>query len=1319
MTAPVQSQQPSYDEIVAAVRQRRPDIGEAELAQRAERIARRLGVATRADRAAEFYRTSVEDIRAAAPASGVVEGEPTVEERRQAQLLRGGPVGGVVRGARALLGATANIGKQTFGRLPLVGERFADANQTVLDWIATQEQREARASHEIPLGYQVASDFAKFGTEYAALGRVPGLRRLLGQRPPPASAAAQRVATRALADAAQIGTAEGVLATAEGRPLREVQQRVAGGMGAGLVFGAGLGAVAEAVPVVSATAAAVTSATRRFVRRLREAEPQTTREAARAAVEAEAPAVVSEAARRVPQNGVQDAIDLGEVPATQPRGRTPEEVAARVRQVERARDRQAEILNQVAEGQLSREEGHALARAEWEAMLRADANQPAPERFGIQTSLVEAYPSVEAMLQEARARGAAGGAGGRVPPALPPQTGGPLPFKNPDVGEFLRRSSQPPSRSFSVWESVVQGFRKRFILFPELRDRSWQAGGPLDRFFADAREALRRGITAPVDARNEAVNILQHITQGLNTRDLELLRRSIVLLDLNNAATRGLKMPTGRGGRPLTNLDIWEELDFTEALVSRNPQVQEALLRHVKFIRTVEQDMVRRGVLDPATVQANPYYFHHQLLDWMGDYWTGMKQPSRLRRARRGYTEQRSGSLADYYTDYLEVMFGHYAKVLRDNRVDDVLQQTAGAYDLTLRPMPDRLAALNKRLQDYQIGRVPLREGQQMPMTVRELPEEDLLAEGYTSWNLGAERMTARPRTAAETLAMRVLDNMLDDPQITSMLPVRPDLVRQALQSRANRTIIPTELANTLNTFREQFMTEPNGLTASAIRGWKQAVLNTRPIVYNRRNLLGDYERTFAAMPSALRILPRVVRDQAKNLRGQEGAETISLPDGRTITRYQLAQERGVVSAGKTALEVGRLRAEVEEFAHFLERPGREAAAHPLRTYSRVARKISVTREDWLRLATFYRNLDRIAEGKPLEYGVSEPRIVDALTDPIDRAAKVSRDTLGDYAGLTAYENGLRNGLMPFYAWLKINSTFWPQLVARQGLAGFSRGAGLKGAATTAWLSSRVMLGYSLLWSWNNLVMGDVEAKIPRWQRERLFHLNLPFKNSKGQYFVLTDPTAFSDFFETLGLEGLLPDLRELNDGTLTFEDFLKRGAYNVATGPVRAIVNRFGPEVQIPLAAVGISLFPDPLNPRELPRGQRLVAALQNAGVPATAVDALRAARYNVDIGTFLSAAASRLPSNVSPVAGVELSQTPEQAQMSPVQQEELFALREAGRMMQEDIRQQALLMANLSRPGLTPQERAFEMRVLDAVLRGDELRLERRARRVGSPKQ
>lgn len=890
------------------------------------------------------------------------------------------------------------------------------------------------------------------------------------------------------------------------------------------------------------------------------------------------------------------------------------------------------------------------------------------------------------------------GSGGRPPGGSPPSPprGAPPPYRspNPDIEQFFRETATPPSRSLELVERLRQKGRQAFIQFHEI------AGDP---FFADAREALRQGIDASRNARAEAVTLLQHVTQGLTRGELDIHRRLVVLRDLVNTTHRGLKVP-----RNLSTEAMQQEIVNLEGAVAGNARLQAAQARHVELVRSLQDDLVQRGVLDRGTVEANPHYFPHEVLDYLetklgGDAGRGPSQG--LRRLWRGYARQREGSVRDIYTDYLEVWYSHVSKVLRDNKVDDVIAKAAESYDVSARPMPGRADQARQVLDAYKQGTVAPTAGRTAPRMPKDLPDEVLDKLGYSRFFTASHRVQYKVRTVAEGAMTRILDAMANDPSLPASQVVHPALFREALATGAGKSvIIPKELAHTLETYRSQYAIDPSGFVASAIRGWKQLVLNVNPIRYNRRNFIGDMERTNAAMPSALKLVPRAVRDQIHDLTGKGSPETFTLPDGQVRSRYELAQERSVVASGRTATEVGRVR-EIEEFQRFLDNPAVHKLQHPLRAYSQAAQRMSGIREDWLRLATFYRNLDNVAAGKPLDYGVSDRAMVDALTDPVDKAAKIAREVLGDYSGLTATENGLRNGVMPFYAWLKINSTFWPQLVARQGLGAFARGGPIAGARASAWLASRVGLVYATVNTYNNLVHGDQEDGLPSNLRSR-FHLNTGMKDNDGRWITLTDPTALDDFLQTVGLDGATPELRQLFQGQLTMQEYLGRRGSAIVRGPARAIVNRFGPELSLPLAAAGKTLYPDPFNPRDVPVGEEVSTVVQQAGIPTFVVDAARAvfAGRPQDAHAALFGDLVGTAGSVSPILGATAT--------APVQdpalvQEAAQRTRQLQQYMEDVYRREAMTVMGLSRPNLTPQDRAAEVRRLDDLLRGkqDEL--------------
>jgi len=305
----------------------------------------------------------------------------------------------------------------------------------------------------------------------------------------------------------------------------------------------------------------------------------------------------------------------------------------------------------------------------------------------------------------------------------------------------------------------------------------------------------------------------------------------------------------------------------------------------------------------------------------------------------------------------------------------------------------------------------------------------------------------------------------------------------------------------------------------------------------------------------------------------------------------------------------------------------------------------------------------------------------------------------------------LRNGLAPFYAWLKINSSFWPQLVARQGLGQFARHGGLAGARSAVYLASRVGFFYAATNAWNNLVMGEQEDSLPDYLRRR-WHFNTGVRDEEGRYITLTDPTALDDFLVTIGLDGATPELRQLIQGQLTWPEYLERRGEDMATGPLRAVITRFGPEVTLPAALLGKNLFPDPFNPRDIPAHDFVPNALQQVGVPLALSEAARAAWHGDPQGA-VEALRPRVGGLLPGVVGVAATKPLEQPELLTEATRATMALE---RYLRDLEARESNILAGISMPNATQAEREAEVRLLETLIEQGYLKLERRLQREGT---
>ena len=158
-------------------------------------------------------------------------------------------------------------------------------------------------------------------------------------------------------------------------------------------------------------------------------------------------------------------------------------------------------------------------------------------------------------------------------------------------------------------------------------------------------------------------------------------------------------------------------------------------------------------------------------------------------------------------------------------------------------------------------------------------------------------------------------------------------------------------------------------------------------------------------------------------------------------------------------------------------------------------------------------------------------------------------------------------------------------LVYRQGLKTATKGAALSAPIKAARVGAVVAKAtglYAAADAWNNTGWRtDVEDKLPEWQRRR-FHIITGMKDAKGKQIIMDDPTAFADFLETTGMEGIGPDVAALLRGRINVNDLMGEAAEDIAKAPLKKVIGLANPLMKATTTVFAKKeLFPDPFRPR------------------------------------------------------------------------------------------------------------------------------------------
>ncbi len=217
--------------------------------------------------------------------------------------------------------------------------------------------------------------------------------------------------------------------------------------------------------------------------------------------------------------------------------------------------------------------------------------------------------------------------------------------------------------------------------------------------------------------------------------------------------------------------------------------------------------------------------------------------------------------------------------------------------------------------------------------------------------------------------------------------------------------VLPVELAATLDSFgsKDSDYYATVELYEKSIRAWKQwTLINPRRYFkYNLQNTSGDLDGVIAAFPKALKwkyLEPAFLE-----------LWDVTVRKGTPSAVFQEAAERGVLDGGWSISEVYDVQNDIEGL---LVKPG--LSQRTLRKIWKFLAKSTTFRENFLRYAMYLAVREEIQTARrenpgrlnedlmPLVgYGAGRIDQVNAITSDADRAAYISRESLGDYGAIS------------------------------------------------------------------------------------------------------------------------------------------------------------------------------------------------------------------------------------------------------------------------------------------------------------------------------
>lgn len=534
-----------------------------------------------------------------------------------------------------------------------------------------------------------------------------------------------------------------------------------------------------------------------------------------------------------------------------------------------------------------------------------------------------------------------------------------------------------------------------------------------------------------------------------------------------------------------------------------------------------------------------------------------------VRNKQRGWQKQRQGSELDINTDFLQAEFEVHTQSMKELATKKALDEVLRVNDIG----PElKEQAKKDGVKDWRT----------------------LIPEDHVAWQPEKGSVFYKGQTLPEQIITRFAE---ENPAFADVM----QQFRQAtiLGGKKHEAIIPQGLAKTLDNLRTNREDATlDTINKKLVGGWKIWTLLSprRAIRYNINNLSGDMDIALAADPAILKHF------------GTAWRNGLNRKAGRAMSKDEVDMlERGVIDAGISINEIPDI-SKLPGFQHLKQKERNVKVLEALKTgslsklmppnliakYFDTVSGLTQLREGLLREAAYLRAKELLQQGKKI-YWASKPAEIEALPDIRDRAAKLSRELIGDYGAVSSHGEKIRTTLIPFFSWMEINAPRYYRLfknAATRGEAGSTvariAGVGTRKAAGAALGIGEKLLLTNLLFAavntYNHLLFPEEEKKLGDSTKGQM-HIILG-TTTDGKILTSKFSGAFADSLAWFGLEDYPETWRKFQQDRMDSSDLLKKMALatpnKLAAGAVP--FHKLGAEL-----ITGKSFWPDIEKPRPI----------------------------------------------------------------------------------------------------------------------------------------
>ena len=637
-------------------------------------------------------------------------------------------------------------------------------------------------------------------------------------------------------------------------------------------------------------------------------------------------------------------------------------------------------------------------------------------------------------------------------------------------------------------------------------------------------------------AKTQATNDVARIVKPLSREQYDVFENVLILRDKKKAVEQGMK--PGHGYIDLA--DVEKSLKEYEDAAKADPAISKALADREALRRKTVGDLVKIDMLGKRALD-NDSYFHRQVPQG-GENNLFLSMGNRdLRVRKKGFEKKRTGEGDDYNTNYVEAEVEWLSQAHAQIRKHELLQEIKRAVDIS-----DDLK-LQAKIQGV-------------------------------DWHTLVDKSTHRiwqPQEGSYFYkVMSAPDELLTD--IFSgkhTLSTAEAELREALARGQKKPewVLPSGVAKLMDDFEVQ--PHENAIkqtTANAMASWKQwELINPKNYLsYNIRNFISDLDAAMA-YPGIIKELPAAIKDIYKYSRDKNHAAAAEI---------EQAIKDGVMDSGQTFAEIPDI-SKLGVFKIFAD-SDTNVLSRGLNKVWDAMKNSSNARENWIRLAAYRHIKQRLANGDVI-YGASNRGQVDALAgNPGRQAAKIARELVGDYGGISEAGRAIRKHAIPFYSWMEINAPRYVRMIHNipNEAGGKSRLAGMAGTKVAGKIALvgtkravQLMAITAAINVWNHLVFPDLEDQLMKTDVGKRPHL-IVGTNPDGTARVFQADTALRDAMDWFDAGDIVSDISEVRDGRATVIDKIAEGV----KAPVNRVVQALGPYKTAGEFVFGESTYPD-----------------------------------------------------------------------------------------------------------------------------------------------